>query len=72
MMWTSAQVADFAYSSAGGASLRDGALQRCFRDIHSATQHARVSPAYLRESARELLGIVPDPVWERGQIVPRS
>jgi len=71
MMWTSAQVADFAYSAAGGASLRDGALQRCFRDIHSATQHARVSPAYLRESGRELLDIVPDAVWERGQIVPR-
>lgn len=70
MMWTSARVADFAYSAAGGASLRDGALQRCFRDIHSATQHARVAPAYLRESARELLEILPSAIWQRGQVVP--
>jgi alkylation response protein AidB-like acyl-CoA dehydrogenase len=69
MMWTSARVADFAYSAAGGVSLRDGALQRCFRDIHSATQHARVAPAYLRESGRELLDLVPRPIWQRGQVV---
>ena len=70
MMWTSAAVTDFAYNAAGGASLRDGALQRCFRDIHAATQHARVSSGYLREAGRELVGAVPDPVWERMQVVP--
>jgi alkylation response protein AidB-like acyl-CoA dehydrogenase len=72
MMWTSAGVTDFAYNAAGGASLRDSALQRCFRDIHAATQHARVSSGYLRETGRELVGAVPDAVWERMQVVPRS
>ena len=71
MMWTSATVTDFAYNAAGGASLRDGALQRCFRDIHAATQHARVSSGYLREAGRELVGTVPDPVWERMQVIPK-
>jgi alkylation response protein AidB-like acyl-CoA dehydrogenase len=71
MMWTSAAVSDFAYNAAGGASLRDGALQRCFRDIHAATQHARVSSGYLREVGRELVGVVPNPVWERMQVVPK-
>jgi alkylation response protein AidB-like acyl-CoA dehydrogenase len=71
MMWTSAAVTDFAYNAAGGASLRDGALQRCFRDIHAATQHARVSGGYLREAGREFLGTVPNPVWERMQVVPK-
>ena len=72
MMWTSAAVTDFAYNAAGGASLRASALQRCFRDIHAATQHARVSSGYLREAGRELVGAVADPVWERMQVVPRD
>jgi indole-3-acetate monooxygenase len=33
-----------AYVLAGTASLRSGAMERCFRDIHAGTQHAVVSP----------------------------
>lgn len=68
MMSTSAAVADFAYASGGGVSLRDGPIQRCFRDIHAGAQHARVAPSYLRESGRELLDLVPGARWERGKV----
>jgi alkylation response protein AidB-like acyl-CoA dehydrogenase len=76
MMSTSAAVADFAYANGGGVSLRDGPIQRCFRDIHAGAQHARVAPSYLRESGKELLDLVPDATWERGKVTaatsPRS
>jgi hypothetical protein len=68
MMSTSAAVADFAYASGGGVSLRDGPIQRCFRDIHAGAQHARVAPSYLRESGKELLDLVPGGRWERGKV----
>jgi alkylation response protein AidB-like acyl-CoA dehydrogenase len=32
------------YNNAGTAALRDGPIQRCFRDIHAGSQHAMVSP----------------------------
>ena len=34
-----ADIAHKAYLLAGTSSLRDGALQRCFRDLHAASQH---------------------------------
>ena len=53
----SAQVVDFMYEAAGGASVyRSSPLQRCFRDIHVATQHAMVAPATLETVGAVLLG----------------
>ena len=37
-----AEATRFAYSWAGSAGLRPGAIQRCFRDIHTGTQHIYV------------------------------
>lgn len=35
-----------AYLHAGTTALREGPLQRCFRDIHAGSQHAMASPAH--------------------------
>jgi indole-3-acetate monooxygenase len=58
-----AEVCAFAYHYGGGVALRDGILQRCFRDMHAGTQHATTSTGILRECARELLGVAQGKVW---------
>jgi hypothetical protein len=58
-----AEVCAFAYHYGGGVALRDGVLQRCFRDMHAGTQHATTSTGILRECARELLGVARGKVW---------
>ncbi len=50
-----ADVIQGAYLLAGTTALRDGALQRCFRDIHAGTQHAMVSPNISREFGAAVL-----------------
>ena len=68
---TVAEIGEFAYLYGGGVSLRPGALQRCFRDIHTGTQHATTGPAILQHVADELLGLAPGKVWGgRGLIDP--
>lgn len=58
-----AEICAFAYRYAGGIALRDGVLQRCFRDMNAGTQHASVSFGILRECARELLGLAEGKIW---------
>ncbi|MFI5011681.1 MAG: acyl-CoA dehydrogenase family protein [Hyphomicrobiales bacterium] len=66
-----AEVCTFAYKYGGGVALRNGTLQRCFRDMYSGTQHITTQPAILRECGRELLGMAPGKVWgPRGLIDP--
>lgn len=57
MAWASTEAAEFAFKAAGGVSLRDGALQRAFRDTLSGRQHIRVSAGVLRACARDLLAV---------------
>jgi len=57
------EIATFAHKAGGGVAIRPGILQRCLRDIFTATQHRIVSPAMLRECGRELLGLAQDKVW---------
>ena len=47
----------FAYTAAGTDALRPGVLQRCFRDLHAATQHLVVDNNTLTETTRVLLGL---------------
>ncbi len=47
----------FAYTAAGTDALRPGVLQRCFRDVHAATQHLVVDNNTLTETTRVLLGL---------------
>lgn len=58
-----AEVCTFAHKNAAGVSLRKGVLQRCFRDMFTATQHRIVSDYMLRECGRELLGLAADKLW---------
>lgn len=51
-----AEVIRFAYTWAATDALRPGALQRCFRDMHAATQHIFVDNATLTAAAPVLLG----------------
>jgi alkylation response protein AidB-like acyl-CoA dehydrogenase len=43
------------YLHIGTSALRDGAFQRCFRDIHAGSQHAMVSPMNTFEFAEGML-----------------
>jgi indole-3-acetate monooxygenase len=66
-----AEIGTFAYLYGGGISLRPSALQRCFRDIYTGTQHVTTGPAILQHIADELLGLAPGKVWTgRGLIDP--
>ena len=61
----SAEVATFAYREAGGTALREGPIQRCFRDMHAATQHLHVSAPIFQECGRELAGMAEGETWGR-------
>ena len=61
--WSIAEIASFAYFAGGGATLRDSVLQRCFRDMLAAAQHATSAAAILRDCGRELGGLAKDKVW---------
>jgi alkylation response protein AidB-like acyl-CoA dehydrogenase len=58
-----AEVCAFTHKAASGVSLRNGVLQRCFRDMNTATQHRIVSDYMLRECGRELLGLGAGKMW---------
>jgi alkylation response protein AidB-like acyl-CoA dehydrogenase len=58
---TAARVVDAMYDAGGGSSIYDSsALQRRFRDVHAATQHAMVAPATFELAGRLLLGVPTD------------
>ena len=58
-----AEVADFAYRSAGTDSLRlPRDLQRAWRDIHAGTQHIFVDEKSYIDPAQVILGIAPENV----------
>ncbi len=54
------QIIEAVYNNAGTAALRDGPLQRCFRDIHAGSQHAMVSPMQTYDFVTDLLASAPD------------
>ncbi|MCP3139105.1 acyl-CoA dehydrogenase family protein [Pyxidicoccus xibeiensis] len=54
---SAARAVDRMYEAAGGTAVfRSSPLQRCFRDVHTATQHAMVAPATLELTGGLLLG----------------
>lgn len=56
-----AEAVDLMYDAGGGTSIyRTSPLQRRFRDIHSATQHAMVAPATWELTGRLMLGLETD------------
>jgi alkylation response protein AidB-like acyl-CoA dehydrogenase len=57
------EACDFAHLRAGTVAIRDGSvLQRCFRDIHTGSQHAFIGEKVYTDSATVLLGTVTDVV----------
>jgi hypothetical protein len=60
---TVAEVARFVYASGGTSALRDGLIQRLFRDVHAGTAHITSGPQSLRECGRELAGLAPGQSW---------
>jgi indole-3-acetate monooxygenase len=69
---TVAEICCFAYRAGGGVALREGPIQRCFRDIHAGTQHLHAHPLILRECGRELAGLAVGQVWSRFGLVDRT
>jgi alkylation response protein AidB-like acyl-CoA dehydrogenase len=59
----------FVYKAGGGLTLREGVIQRFFRDMHSGTQHFVVGQPVLRECGRELVGVADDKVWRFMELV---
>lgn len=62
-------IANFAFEFGGGAALRVGNLQRCFRDQRTAAQHITASEIIVRECAKELLGLTQGKVWSLRQLI---
>ncbi|MFC4120580.1 acyl-CoA dehydrogenase family protein [Nonomuraea zeae] len=60
---TLAEVARFVYASGGTSALRDGLIQRLFRDVHAGTAHITSGPQVLQECGRELAGLAPGESW---------
>jgi alkylation response protein AidB-like acyl-CoA dehydrogenase len=61
--WSSHEVADFVYKSAGTVALRAGTVQRLFRDMHAGTQHITAAPLVFRGAGRELAGLATGKKW---------
>jgi len=61
--WTANDVSEFVYKAAGTTALRDGPIQRYFRDMHAGTQHVTSSPAVLQACGQELAGLAEGKRW---------
>lgn len=68
---TAADVCVFAHKAAGGISIRNTALQRCFRDMFTASQHRIVSNSFAKDCAQDLLGQARDKIWAIRGLIDR-
>lgn len=50
----------FAHKTARGVAIRPSVLQRCYRDIHTGTQHILMADELVQECAKVLLGTTTD------------
>jgi alkylation response protein AidB-like acyl-CoA dehydrogenase len=61
--WSMHAVAQFVYTSSGSEGLRDGPIQRLFRDAHAGTQHISSSAVIMQSAGRELAGLAEGARW---------
>jgi alkylation response protein AidB-like acyl-CoA dehydrogenase len=61
--WTCQEIAEFVYTTAGTIALRQGTIQRLFRDMHAGTQHITSAPPVIRNTGRELAGLAEGKKW---------
>ena len=58
---SAARAVDIAFTAAGGSSIyASSPLQRCFRDVHVATQHVMVGPVIQELCGKVLAGLEAD------------
>lgn len=63
------ETAAFAFKECGGKALRDGSLQRVYRDIVAMGQHILVEPAAWAECAKDYLGLADQMTWGYDRLV---
>jgi indole-3-acetate monooxygenase len=63
------EVSKFVYASSGTTGLREGAIQRYFRDMHAGTQHVIPSRPILQTVGRKLAGLADDKHWQFLELV---
>jgi len=62
--WESARAVDLMYHAGGGSSVHAAnPLQRCFRDVHTITQHRMVNPSVYEETGKLYLGAAPASIF---------
>lgn len=61
--WSAHEVCMTVYKWAATAALREGDLQRFFRDMHAGTQHMTSGPVVLQACGRMLSGLAKDGEW---------
>src|SRR3954468_9306894 len=61
--WAVHDVCMFVYKSGGTTALRNGVIQRLFRDMHAGTQHVTSSPPVIQAVGRELAGLGEGQSW---------
>ena len=66
------EACQFAYRAAGGASLRDGVMQRAFRDIMTGVNHFTLNPNIVSAAGREVGGVWSDRIWQFYDLIPKQ
>jgi hypothetical protein len=62
----------FVYRAAGGASLRDGIMQRTYREMLVAANHFTINTNIVGAAGREIGGLWNDRVWQFYDLVEKK